>query len=320
MPSKKVKSDLELLGIDLSASQMQTFQAVLYAAGSTRKAVEYDQIAEHLETQAGKKFTKAYVYRQLRDLEEIGLIKTDTIARPRNYSITESSVAKALESQRLKKISEYLTLRQDLTTNLNRLRATNPQDLAIMLHRTLVGSSSVGKSGVIEGVENVRHTIIREFADEAKEGDTVRILAHSSTIVDGLGPPGVTEFKILETGFRGVKVMGLLTPIGQDSANPNLMAGFLTPMIDIFDQVSKTGNIQLKISQEPANTYRMVSLNESKMLLYLTHAKESDMAALVHHEDNPGLIDDAIRTFDTLWETGVDVLDIVKQMLHKKSS
>jgi hypothetical protein len=56
------------------------------------------------------------------------------------------------------------------------------------------------------------------------------------------------------------------------------------------------------------------------MLLYLTHAKESDMAALVHRKDNPGLIDDAIRTFDELWETGIDVLDVVKQMLQKQES
>jgi DNA-binding PadR family transcriptional regulator len=320
MPSKKVKSDLELLGIDLSASQMQTFQAVLFAAGSTRKSVEYDQIAAHLEKQAGRKFTKAYIYRQLRDLENAELIKTDAIAHPRNYSITESSVAKALESRRLKKISEYLTLRQGLTTNLNRLKATNPQDLAIMLHRTLVGSSSVGKSGVIEGVENVRHTIIREFADEAKKGDVVRILAHSSTIVDGLGPAGITEIKILEAGYKGAKVMGLLTPMNQNSVNPSLMAGHLASIMDVFEQVTKTGNIQLKFSQEPANTYRMVSLNENKMLLYLTHAKESDVAALVHHDDNPSLIDDAIRTFDTLWETGIDVLDTVRGILQKEKS
>ncbi|MHA2160001.1 MAG: hypothetical protein ACXABE_13955, partial [Candidatus Thorarchaeota archaeon] len=82
----------------------------------------------------------------------------------------------------------------------------------------------------------------------------------------------------------------------------------------------KTGNIQLRISREPINTYRILSLNEEKMLLYLTHAKESDMAALVHREDNPKLIDDAISTFDKLWETGIDVLDLVKKMLEKQKS
>ena len=318
MPSKKLKSDLELLGIDLSTSQMQTFQAVLLSAGSTGKAVEYGQIAKHLETQAGREFTKAYIYRRLQALEETGLITTDTFAHPRTYSITESSVAKTIESQRLKRLSEYLTLRQDLTTNLNRLKMANPQELAIILHRILAGSISVGKSGIIEGVENVRHTIIREFADGAKKGDVVRILAHASTIAEGLGPAGVTELKILETGFKGAKVRGLLTPMQQGSINPNLMAAHLTPLMDVFHQATKTGNIQLKFSREPANTYRMVSLNEDKMLLYLTHAKESDMAALVHHKDNPGLIDDAIKTFDTLWETGIDVLDNVRVMLQRE--
>jgi hypothetical protein len=51
------------------------------------------------------------------------------------------------------------------------------------------------------------------------------------------------------------------------------------------------------------------------MLLYFTHGRESDVAALIQREDNPGLIDDAIATFNNLWETGNSVLDIINQKL-----
>jgi DNA-binding PadR family transcriptional regulator len=320
MPTKKAKRDLELLGVDLNSSQMQVLRAVLLAAGGTGNTVGYNQISKHLESLAGRKFTKAYIYRQLRDLEETGFIVTDTFANPRTYAIAETTVAKSLEAKRQKKLAETLTLRQNLTTKLNRLRTTNSQELAIVFHKILAGNSSRGNSSIIEGVENVRSTIIQEFAEGAKKGDVLRILAHSSTLADGLGPGGVTELKVLESGFRGAKVLGLLTPIGQDSLNLSLMAGHLTSMIDIFERATKTGNIQLKFSREPANTYRMVSLNEDKMLLYLTHAKESDVAALLDRKDNPGLIDDAIRTFNTLWETGIDVLDTIRGMLQKEQS
>ena len=302
----------------MTSSQMQVFRAVLLAAGGTSKPARYGEIASSLESLAKKKFTKAYIYRQLRELEESGFIIIDTISTPRTYTITESTISKTLESERQEKVFESVARKQDLTEKLNRLKTIKSQELALMLHKQLAGDSSIEESIMIEGVENVRSTIIREFADGAKKGDLVRVLGHASTLADGLGPGGVTELRLMQSGFRGVKVQGILTPVGDDSLNLNLMASHLTPMVEVFEQASKTGNIQLRFSSEPIKTYRMLTLNENKMLLYLTHAKESDMAALVHRKDNPGLIDDAIRTFDELWETGIDVLDIINQMLQKK--
>ncbi|MHA2359791.1 MAG: hypothetical protein ACXAB5_05935 [Candidatus Thorarchaeota archaeon] len=320
MVSKRFQSDLEKLGVDMNSSEMQVFRAVLVAAGGTGKSVNYNEISKSLESVVGKKFTKAYIYRCLNNLEEDLFITVDTIHTPRTYTITESSVAKAIEAKRQKKLSESLTKRQDVTTKLNRLKSIQSQGLALMLHKQLAGTSSIGESGVIEGVENVRSTIIREFADGAKVGDIVRVLGHASTLAEGLGPGGVTELRLIQSGFRGVKVMGLLTPVREEKLDLNLIAGHLAPMVDAFDQASKTGNIQLRLSRAPINTYRILTLNEDKMLLYLTHAKESDMAALVHRKDNPGLIDDALRTFDELWETGIDVLAMVKQMLQKQQT
>lgn len=320
MATKRVLSNLEKLGVDIDSSDMQVFRAVLVAAVGTDKYVKYGEIAASLESIANKKYTKAYIYRRLSELEESGFLAVDNIRSPRTYAIVETSVAKALEAKRNEKLSESLTKRQELTTMINRLKSVKSQELALMLHKQLAGISSMTDPGIIEGVENVRSTIIREFADGAKEGDLIRVLGHASTLADGLGPGGVTELRLMQSGFRGVKVQGLLTPVGDDSLNLNLMAGHLTPMVEVFEQASKTGNIQLKFTREPINTYRIVTLNEDKMLLYLTHAKESDMAALVHRKDNPGLIDDAIRTFDELWETGIDVLDIINQMLQKQES
>lgn len=279
--------------------------------------MKYGEISSSLESITEKKYTKAYIYRRLNDLEENRFIIIETIHTPRTYTITDSSVAKALEAKRQDKLSVNLIKKQDLTTKLNRLKAVKSQELALMLHNQLAGVSSIEGSIMIEGIENVRSTILREFAEGAKEGDLVRVLSHASTLADGLGPGGVTELRLLQGGFRGVKVQGLVTPTGKDNLDLNLMASHLSSMIDVFEQAAKTGNIQIRISRQPINTYRIVSLNEDKMLLYLTHAKESDVAALIHRKDNPGLIDDALKTFDELWGTSIDVLELVKQMLQK---
>ena len=317
MSSKRLMTTLQKLGVDMSSSEMQVFRAVLMAAKGTEKSVNYHEIATSLES-IDRKYTKAYIYRRLRNLEEDGFVIADTIHSPRTYTITESSVAKALNSRRKERLSESLTKRQDLTTKLNRLRSVKSQELALMLHKQLVGVSAFSDSLLIEGVENVRSTIIREFADGAREGDVVRVLGHASTLAEGLGPGGVTELRVMQAGFRGVKVMGLLTPVGQDTFDVKLLAKHLVPLAEVFEQAASTGNIQLRLSQEPLKTYRIVSLNEDKMLLYLTHAKESDVAALVHRNDNPGLLDDALRTFDEIWETSIDVLEIVKKMAQRE--
>ncbi|MFW9788401.1 MAG: hypothetical protein ACFFE2_11615 [Candidatus Thorarchaeota archaeon] len=317
MTTKKFQNNLEKIGIDMDSSEMQVFRAVLFAAGGTDKYVNYTEIAASFESLANKKFTKAYIYRRLRDLEESGLIVIDDIHSPRTYAVVESSVANALEVKRKERLSESLERRQELTTMMNRLRFVKSQDLALMLHKQLAGVSSIEESGIIEGVENVRSTIIREFADGAQPGDVVRVLGHTSTLAEGLGPGGVTELRLIQAGFRGVKVLGLLTPHTQDKLDLEIMARHLMPMAKAFEQAAQTGNIGLRISPEPVNTYRIVSLNEDKMLLYLTHAKESDVAALIHRKDNPGLLDDALKTFDELWETSVDILDIIKQMTHE---
>lgn len=322
LSSKIFLQELEKLGFDMNSGQMQVFRAVLKAAGGLDRPVKYDEISKCLELITGKQpFTRAYIYRRLNDLLDSKLISiVDAISTPRTYVVKKSGITEALVASKQDRITNTNTEKQHLTSKLNQLKSVSGSELALVLHKQLVGSSSIGKSGVIEGVENVRSTIIREFADGAKAGDVVRILGHASTMAEGLGPGGVTELRIIQSGIRGVKVRGLLTPVGNAELDLNLMTSHLTPMIDAFEQATKSGNIQLKLSREPMNTYRIVSLNEDKMLLYLTHAKESDMAALVHREDNPGLINDAIRTFDELWETGIDVLELVNKMLREQKS
>ena len=319
MASTELWEFLEKLGIDMNSGEMQVFTAILKAAGETEKPVGYSDVVAALESMTKKTFTKAYIYRQLKSLDESKFIKIRN-TNPRTYLVEHDRLREALESRMETEETVSIQRKQEIELTYKQLGAIKSQELVLMLHKQLTGNQKSSDSGVIEGVENVRSTIIREFADGAQEGDLVRVLGHASTLAEGLGPGGVTELRLIQSGFRGVKVKGLLTPIEDEEMNLNLMVGHLTTLVEPFEKAARTGNIGLKFSREPINTYRMLTLNEEKMLLYLTHAKESDMAALVHREDNPGLIDDAIRTFEELWKTGIDVLDLVQQMLQKQRS
>ncbi|MFW9814260.1 MAG: hypothetical protein ACFFF9_17490 [Candidatus Thorarchaeota archaeon] len=319
MMNAEIKSVLERLGIDINSGEMQVFRAVLLAAGGTENPVGYSEVAAALESITKKTFTKAYIYRQLKSLDESQFIKIRN-THPRTYTVADTSLREALEAKIIAEKGESVDRKQELESRYKQLGKIKSQELALLMHKQLTGNNVSSDSGVIEGVENVRSTIIREFADGAKKGDIVRVLAHASTIIDGLEPGGVTEFRLMQSVFRGVKVLGLMASFSEKDNNVNLMAGHFTTMTDLLNQVAETGNFQLRITSEPVNTYRMVSLNEDKMLLYLTHAKESDMAALVLREDNPGLIDDALQTFDELWKTGIDVIDLVQESLQEQES
>ncbi len=315
MTRSKSAEILARLGVDLNSGQMMVFKAIITAAGGLSKSVTYKEVADAIKIGADKIYSKAYVYRQLNSLEEEGFIIVDAIQHPQRYGISESALSTALKRKSQHSLSKLLSKRQEITTQLNLLETANPEEVAITAYNNLVGISPIGESTIIEGIENVRSTVIREFADGAKSGDYVRVLAPASTLADGLGPGGMTELRIMQGALKGVKVHGILTPLQHQEMSTQLIAGFLKTLSGPFMEAVSTGNVNVKLAKEPVQTYRMVSLNNEKMLLYLTHAKESDVAALIHRGNNAGLIDDAVSTFDKLWENGLDVVEVITEMM-----
>ena len=305
---------LEKVGIDLNSNVMIVFKAILIAGGLTN-AVTYKDIVAQLKQFSGIKYTRAYLYRLIKELEEDGFIIADAVQHPKQYSITTSSLTKAVNKKRQNTLSSLLSTRQQLSTQLNVIKTVNPQDLAITTYNTLKGISPIISSTIIEGVENVRSTVIREFAEVSKQGDVVRVLAPASLLDGGLDSAGLAEQKLVVRALDGVKVSGILMPQKHQEFTTELIVRYLRNMGEMFGALAATGNISMRIAKEYSTTYRMVSLNNEKMLLYLTHSSESDIAALIHRKDNPGLIDDAVKTFDNLFDEGINVVEVVEKML-----
>jgi len=128
----------------------------------------------------------------------------------------------------------------------------------------------------------------------------------------------MAEMSLMVKAAEGVKVIGLLMPDSEQSVATELVVNYIQNIGETFTKYATTGNILMRIAKENIKTYRMVSLNREKMLLYLTHAAKSDMAALIYRKDNPGLIDDAVDTFDRIFEEGIDVVDLIRKMLAGK--
>ncbi len=309
---------LEIIGLDTGSNEFLVFQAVVQATEGGRTHTIYSDLRSHINELADSSFTKAYIYRCLKALESDGLIQVDAIHHPKRFSLNEGELAKTMERMIEEKLVSLKKEKENVRQNLESLKSVNSSETAIMLANELSGTRTSDSSIMIEGIQNVRQTLIREIADCAKPGDTVRVLAFLSTIAEGLGPSGITEDTIMQVAFNGTKVLGLLIPQSRSAPDLKLMANHVSTVGKDFIKGLATGNLGLRLGSQPVKTYRMVSLNDEKMLLYLTHAMSSDVAALVYRKDNPGLIDDAIRTFDRLYETGTDVIEMVASMVSKQ--
>ncbi len=318
MSNDEARGNLHQLGVDVNSSQMMVLKGLMAAAGGPSKFVTYKEIEAHLEKLEKKKYTKAYIYRCLSDLENEGFIVVNSIQHPKQFSISEAGIVKALEKKRKEKLSETQTKRQAVTTKQNLLTTTNPEEVAITLYNQLVGLDKIEGSVVIEGVENVRSTIIREFGEASKPGDEIRIMAPASVLDGGLRKSGMAEMSLMARAKDGVKIISVLMPVeGNQSLTTDLILNYIQHIGDAFTKLASTGNISFRIAKKNYQTYRMVSLNSDKMLLYLTHAAESDMAALIQRKDNPGLIDDAVKTFGTIFNESIDVMVSMKQALSE---
>jgi len=318
MSQDDARRNLQQLGVDVDSSQMMVLKGLMAAAGGPSKFVTYKEIAAHLGKLEKKKYTKAYIYRRLTDLEKEGFIVVDTIQHPKQFSISEAGIVKSLMKKRKMRLSEIETKRQNVTTKQKILTTTNPEEVAMTLHNQLVGLDTIEGSVVIEGVESVRSTIIREFGEVSKPGDEIRIIAPASVIDGGLRKSGLAEMSLMARANDGVKIICVLMPVeGKQSATTDLILNYIQHIGDAFNKLASTGNISFRIAKKNYQTYRMVSLNSDKMLLYLTHAAESDMAALIQRKDNPGLIDDAVKTFDIIFNEAIDVMVTVNQALSE---
>jgi hypothetical protein len=310
--SEPVERFLERIGIDINSNEFTVFSAILEASGEPRNPTTYKEMRPYLDRASDKPLTKQYVYKCLRNLEEQGLVQVIPL-RPKKFIVSEGELGKALREMAGTKTDALNKEKIGIGQQLEALGHANVEEAAILLAGELMGVPYSVGSIMIEGIQNVRAAVVREFAECSRKGDTVRVLAYVSTMAEGLGPGGFAEASLLQAALKGTHVIGVLIPHTKDESDFELMARHLSTLTGMVGKVLKTGNIGLRISSQVVRTYRMVSLNDEKMLLYLTHAKESDIAALVFRKDNPGLIDDAIRTFDTLWDKGIDVLKIVTE-------
>ncbi|MHA1934172.1 MAG: hypothetical protein ACW97A_02725 [Candidatus Thorarchaeota archaeon] len=316
MSSTDINYVLDQIGINISSRDFRVLKAIIQAQEPDKESTTVDDIHAQIE----KKVSKAWIYKCLDNLESQGFIYADRVRRPRVYLASSENVMLGLEGARQNALKKLQQEQQQIQQHEDILKQSNLHDMTVYVLELLTGKRPRGLSRVIEGIENVRRTIVEEMCSNPESGDLIRITDMSELLSISSKSAGFVEKELLNAVTQGLKIKALITMnLKSPEEGQAVLAGFLKGVGGLLANAIASGNLEVRARPTKDLTYRMISRNYDKMLLFLTNAPAPDTGALLYREARNPLIDDAIKTFDTLWEESQDIIQMLSQSFKSLS-
>ncbi len=319
MTVENLSRDLEKLGVHLSAPEIQVLGAMLRAGNRTQGEITFQQIYADITSERAKAPSKAWIYKCISNLESNQFITVNRLGKPRRYTATIETIMAGLANSRSRQLDILGDERKKLSENLESLEGADMQNVASVVIGIMTGRKPRLISGHIEGRDNVRIALIRELCGNTSPGDVLRLTEGVNLLDLNPAKSGPVEKALLEAIQDGLTIKALLTSQMPRGQGPASLASFLSKTSSLVVQGILDGRLQLRATPQPTLTYRMLCLNEEKMILFMSKAPYPDSAALIHREDNATMMDDAIATFDRLWESAIDISAILKQAIASRA-
>lgn len=264
-----------------------------------------------------KQISKAWVYRGLSELVERGFIQVDRINRPIKFMMTSDTLVQGIERKKSEKKEELLEMRRVLSKRVDSFARIDAKELATDLMNYLKGEGMAAKSGVIEGIDNVRAVIDQEIVGRAQAGDKIWII-NPISILQFAQMNSPTYRKIFEATDRDVNIRGLLILTGEEeTTNLPRIDVHMTNTMKLFLESMQQMSIEIRVLPSQVRTYRMLGLNKERIMLYLSDVAQADIAALIRYEDNPSFVEDAASSFERLWEQGQNFLARMTELVSE---
>ncbi|RDE11874.1 MAG: hypothetical protein C4K47_09250 [Candidatus Thorarchaeota archaeon] len=306
---------LESIGVRMSATKMRVLQSVLRIGVGSDRAT-FDRICDEIREAKGRRPRKAWVYRCLDELEEDGFILVDKLQRPRVYSATRMTILAGLGRARRNRVAALEDEVSEVSQEMRLLENTHFGAMSAYVYEAATGSGRQRTTDIVRGVDNVRRLIRTEFLDSSSLGDTMRLTHRLDNLVgidDTMSP---IDVEILSVILKGVDMRVLLIPSAMapdmSSVSQNVV-GHETQMMEAL----KSRHLVFKLYSKDIQTYRLLALNNEKLMMILTHAYRPDTVVLFKREEHPILVDNAIETFDRLWGESLDALQLLRTAIQR---
>ena len=306
MNPDEIAALLDSLGIDLNSTEMRALGAVLELSANLYNPVSAAAVLERVREKSSEAPTKNWVYKCLGELERKGFLKVDKIRQPYLYL---SSTADLVEGvQRLQRNASIRIRRRlaELRRQVELLESVTVEDVCSALLRRAAPHGTAQRTTLIEGEERVHATIINSIFEQVEPGDIVRILLPLHVVVTDRGVIGDFDRLVIEKITKEVRTKALLTQ-REGEEGIRCFAEYLRPTRHALKGALDSGNLEIRVHSSHGKTYRFYSLNNDIMVMYLTEMFRPDVALLLTRQTHSRMIDDAIRTFDRLWNEAVDV-------------
>lgn len=312
---KEALETLESIGIRMSATKMRVLQSVLRAEVRSEHPT-FDKICGAIKETRGGMPRRAWIYRCLDELEDEGFISIDKLQRPRVYVASRMTVLYGLRRAREDRIAALQDDLRSVAKKIQLLEDTSSEALSAYVYEAATGSGIHRDVEVVRGVDNVRRLIRTEFLDKSSTGDTMRLTHRLDNLVGVKDTMSPIDIEILSVILKGVDMHVLLIPSAMASDMSSVSKNVLGHEAQMIEAV-KSGHLVFKLYSRDIQTYRLLALNNEKLMMILTHAYRPDTVVLFKRDEYPVLVDNAIQTFDRLYNESIDALQLLQAALQK---
>jgi hypothetical protein len=311
----------ETLGISLNSREFQILKYILQIREKEERQPTFADIEEMANASEDEPFSKQWIYRCLKNLEENKFITIDRINKPMKYSTSLIDIRTGFSLLADRKTETLHEKWKQTASKLEMIQSCNTYNLAYYLVNNLSGNRAESRSGVIEGVSNIRHTIAMEICERSRMGDIIRINNRRTILEIDANEPVSIERMLLETCTKNVRMRALLdrAPL-QGLIRDGSLIQFMAKEKDTLLHILNTGNLEICVTDKNLVPYRMLALNSDKLFLFLADKPKTDTVALIDRNANPMLLDEAVKAFDETWRNSRSINDVFLGVLNSLES
>ncbi len=264
-------------------------------------------VTEVLRSISNNTISHNWVYKCLRRLERLGLVKVDRLRRPNCYVVNDKIIRDGTRKNWVQVAKELRERISQLEADIDLLKSVRASHLASYLYRRLRGTTYSDRTHIIHGETAVRVGAVRGMIASASHGAIIRV-CHNIDAVSAMVDlkENVSELLMFcQSKDLEFRLMTILDDENIDAAEERIRS--LISHNEQLRDVVACGRVQIRVYPHSASTYRMICVGNERMMLYLSTVYPTERVLMVEREDCGYMIDDAIRTFDRLWQASIDV-------------
>ena len=300
MSYSQFQAIIEILDFEIQRKDMIVLGAILKSQKDPTDYVDFEAIRAQLEIdEGGRKGKDSLIYRSLSWLEKAGFIKVDRSEHKHAYNsdvgLIHSVFRKAMNESTREIENEISKIDSDIEV----LSEMDTEELGSEMISIAAGHKKIEKPVFAEGWEDVFQLIDDKIYNYVKKGDLIRFSLEWLSRPELITPTGVERIgSLFEKGiiFHGLEHNKV------DKQQQDILKKFT---LFFREQGYQPG---FRIYERQDSTYQFVGRNNDGIVLIVS---ENPMSATwIPRSANPELIDNAIKTFDTDYDAGIDIEQI----------